>query len=93
MAENTPQRNDPHEALKKIPLNPAQKIVDKIGEKIEQGADPKTVREQMADKTNKVIADAVTAAGEGIQGELDEWLTAANNVFGSENDNSSNANS
>jgi hypothetical protein len=33
MAENTPQRNDPREALKKIPLDPAQQIADKIKRK------------------------------------------------------------
>jgi hypothetical protein len=47
----------------------------------------------MANKTNKVMGIAATAAAEGIQDEMDEWLTAADEVFGSKNDNSSNANS
>jgi hypothetical protein len=34
MAENTPQRNDPREALKKIPIDPVQKLADKIGKKL-----------------------------------------------------------
>jgi hypothetical protein len=70
MAENTPQRTDPREALKKIPIDPVGQLADKIKKKIEEGADPDEVRRQMANKTNKVMGIAATAAAEGIQ---DEW--------------------
>jgi hypothetical protein len=45
MAENTPQRTDPREALKKIPIDPVGQIADKIKKKIEQGADPDDSKE------------------------------------------------
>lgn len=76
------ERVNPKKALEVVPKNPAKQVVDKISEKIAQGADPEQVRTEMAGKTNEAIAGAVNAAGEGVKGEVDEWLKAADEVFG-----------